>query len=86
MWHDAKTLTTDMHEGKTEYALYFPLFHAVKSMEIGISEGSAIEKAPPRTQNIKPVVFYGSSITEGGCGSRPGMAYPAILGVTGHDG
>ena len=25
-------------------------------------------------------VFYGTSITHGGCASRPGMAYPAIVG------
>ena len=27
-----------------------------------------------------PVVFYGTSITQGGCASRPGMSYQAILG------
>ena len=26
------------------------------------------------------VVFYGTSITHGGCAARPGMAYPSILG------
>jgi lysophospholipase L1-like esterase len=26
------------------------------------------------------VVFYGTSITQGGCASRPGMSYQAILG------
>ncbi|MFO0801660.1 MAG: SGNH/GDSL hydrolase family protein [Gemmataceae bacterium] len=28
----------------------------------------------------KPVVFYGTSITQGGCASRPGMVHTAILG------
>ena len=32
----------------------------------------------PRTN--RPIVFYGTSITQGGCASRPGMAYPAIIG------
>src|SRR5208283_5052762 len=28
----------------------------------------------------RPVVFYGTSITQGGCASRSGMSYQAILG------
>ena len=30
--------------------------------------------------NRKPLVFYGTSITQGGCASRPGMVHTAILG------
>ena len=29
---------------------------------------------------MKPVVIYGSSITQGGCASRPGMCYTVIAG------
>ena len=65
---------------KREYALYLPLYNGVSSVEIGIKEGSSIEKAPARKRNIRPVVFYGSSITQGACASRPGMAYTAIIG------
>jgi hypothetical protein len=28
----------------------------------------------------KPIVFYGTSITQGGCASRPGMVHTAIIG------
>ena len=31
-------------------------------------------------RTAKPVVFYGTSITQGGCASRSGMSYQAILG------
>lgn len=48
------------------------------SMEIGIDDGAAIEEAPEYTYS-KPVVFYGSSITEGGCAPRPGNAYTSMV-------
>ncbi len=35
---------------------------------------------PPAPYNMPlPVVFYGTSITHGGCASRPGLIYEAIL-------
>jgi hypothetical protein len=63
-----------------EYALYLPLYNGVTSVEIGVPSGSSIGRAAPRTRDIRPVVFYGSSILQGGCASRPGMAYPSIIG------
>jgi lysophospholipase L1-like esterase len=61
-----------------EYLLYLPLYNGVHSLEIGVSETSRFEGSPRR--NEKPIVFYGTSILHGACASRPGMAYPAILG------
>lgn len=63
-----------------EYALYLPLYNGTASAEIGVPEGSAVKPGPPRKPGVRPVVFYGTSITQGGCASRPGMAYPAIIG------
>lgn len=48
------------------------------SMEIGINENAHIEEAAGYTFR-KPIVFYGSSITEGGCASRAGNAYASIV-------
>jgi len=48
------------------------------SMEIGIEEGAVMEEAP-EYDIYHPIVFYGSSITEGGCASRPGNAYACIV-------
>jgi lysophospholipase L1-like esterase len=45
-----------------------------------VANGAILAKAPARSPSAKPLVFYGSSIAQGGCASRPGMAYPAILG------
>lgn len=47
-------------------------------MYIGLSDGSAV-KETPSYKNSKPIVYYGSSITQGGCASRPGMSYESIL-------
>jgi len=66
--------------GRREYMLYLPLYNGVKSVEIGVPEGAALEPAPARRPGVKPVLFYGSSILQGGCASRPGMAHTSIIG------
>lgn len=60
------------------YTIHFPLYNHVKSLEIGISEASFIGKGTSY-RDIPPVVYYGSSITQGGCASRPGNAYQNII-------
>ncbi len=54
-----------------------PTYSGLDKIYIGLYDGCALEKAPEYP--TKPVVFYGSSITHGGCCSRPGMTYQAIL-------
>lgn len=74
-------LLTGIPEGSHEYLLYLPLYNGVESVEIGIPESAVLSKAAPRdADHAKPVLVYGTSIVHGGCASRPGMAYPAILG------
>ncbi|MFO0952574.1 MAG: SGNH/GDSL hydrolase family protein [Isosphaeraceae bacterium] len=64
-----------------EFMLYLPLYNGVTSVELGVPAASTIEPADPRPEDRrKPVVFYGTSITQGGCASRPGMAHVAIVG------
>jgi lysophospholipase L1-like esterase len=64
-----------------EYLLYLPLYNGLESLEIGVTPGSEIAAAAPwPEERRRPLCFYGTSITQGGCASRPGMAYPAILG------
>lgn len=70
-------LGSGIEPGRRAYMMYLPLYNGVESLEIGLPEKSAFRPFVPRT---KPIVFYGTSITHGGCASRPGMAYPAILG------
>ncbi|MBN1421619.1 MAG: exo-alpha-sialidase, partial [Planctomycetes bacterium] len=74
-------LATGLPEGKREYLLYLPLYNGVSSVEIGVPEGAALAKAPPHGPGArKPIVFYGTSITQGGCASRTGMVHTAIVG------
>lgn len=47
-------------------------------MEIGIEEGSQMKAAPEYTVSA-PIIYYGSSITEGGCTSRVGTSYTSIV-------
>lgn len=61
-----------------EITVNMPLYGGIKSLYIGLDESSKIE-APSEYRISKPVVYYGSSITQGGCASRPGMAYQAII-------
>lgn len=58
--------------------LYFPLYQGVEEVWIGIDPDADLNAAPAFV-STKPVVLYGTSILQGGCASRPGMAYPAIL-------
>ena len=66
------------HQKGREYRLYLPLYNSVQWMEIGIPAKAIINPLPTRTE--KPIVIYGTSIAQGGCASRPGMAWPAIVG------
>ncbi|MDB5312050.1 MAG: hypothetical protein JWO38_6252 [Gemmataceae bacterium] len=75
------TLAGGLPAGEREYLLYLPLYNGVSSVEIGLPKGAKLKKADDRpADRRKPVVFYGTSITQGGCASRPGMVHTAILG------
>ncbi len=63
-----------------EYMLYLSLYDGVDYIRIGVEEGARLEQpaqALPRRE--KPMVFYGTSILQGGCCSRPGMAHTNII-------
>lgn len=71
----------DLWGKPNEVIVNFPLYNGVKSFSIGIDENATISALPPRASGVqKPVVFYGTSITHGGCASRPGLAFVNILG------
>ena len=58
-----------------EIVINFPLYNTVNNLYIGLEDGAEIQKCPAYE---KRVVFYGSSITQGACASRPGNSYAAI--------
>lgn len=65
------------HPGEVE--IYFPLYANVIDAKIGLEVGSTLKKSENEYAKEKPVVFYGSSVTQGGCATRAGMSYQAIL-------
>ncbi|MEE1050231.1 MAG: SGNH/GDSL hydrolase family protein [Monoglobaceae bacterium] len=70
---------TDNTTGKSvNYILNFPPYNTVNKLCIGLKNGSKLE-TPDAYYNEKPIIFYGSSITQGGCASRPGNIYQNIL-------
>ena len=61
-----------------DYVLYFPLYNRVKTLELIIEDGSLIKPFNPY-KDIKPILYYGSSITHGGCASRPDNSYQSMI-------
>ena len=64
--------------GRKACVLYLPLYNGIKSIELGVPEGRTFSKI--HETRSKPVVVYGTSIAQGGCASRPGLAWIAIAG------
>jgi len=71
------TLIENMKEEMREFKIFLPLYDGIKNIEIGIDSTSNIIK--PTKNKRKPIIFYGTSITQGGCASRPGMAHTNII-------
>ena len=63
----------------TEVLVYLPLYIGIRSIAIGLEKGRRCSRPLPQQTSQDHPPFYGTSITQGGCASRPGMAYPAIL-------
>lgn len=75
-----RMLVGNMQPRMREYMLYLGLYDEIKSVSLGVPEGYSLEMpeaATPRAD--RPVVMYGTSILQGGCASRPGMAHTNIL-------
>lgn len=63
----------------TKYlTINLPLYGGINELTIGLSKGATVE-APLPYAHEKPIVYYGSSITQGGCASRPGTCYQAFI-------
>lgn len=61
-----------------DITINFPTYSGVYSLYIGVSDKSEILAADPYKIE-KPVVYYGSSITQGGCAVRPGNSYQGFI-------
>ena len=59
------------------YRLYFPLYQVLENVSIGLNMNSEFEFI---NLNEDSLLIYGTSISQGGCATRPGMDYGSILG------
>ncbi|SEW42887.1 SGNH/GDSL hydrolase family protein [Chitinophaga arvensicola] len=68
----------DQHVKNIDYTLYLPLYNSVKWLSVSVPEESLLQPLPVRKE--APVVIYGTSIAQGACATRPGLAWTSILG------
>ncbi len=66
------------NEALRHFTLNFPLYNGVEAVEIGVVAGASVSSPMPFSAPGK-IIVYGTSITQGGCAARPGMAYSNIL-------
>ena len=70
-------LSADEYKNPFDYTLYLPLYNSVKWLEINVPDSSSFTPLPARKEN--PILVYGTSIAQGGCATRPGLAWTNIL-------
>lgn len=61
-----------------EFTVNFPLYSDVASVYVGLAGDATVLTPTPYTHET-PIVYYGSSITQGGCASRPGSSYQSMI-------
>ena len=64
--------------GKRCFTIHFPLYNPVTALYVGVAKGSVLEEGAPY-RDLAPIVYYGSSITQGGCASHPGNCYQNMI-------
>ncbi len=69
----------ELPEGMHEYVLYFPMYNQLSDVYIGLKDSAKLSEGG-RYKVEKPILFYGSSITQGCCASRTANVYSSILG------
>ena len=61
-----------------QFTLHLPLYHHVAVKHLILDDDAKLLPPAPFAVS-KPVVFYGTSITQGGCASRAGLSYQGML-------
>ena len=77
-YYHADSLDRRVPAGMNSYTLNMPLYCGVDDILVGVPKGCTVG-AGEEYRPEKPVVYYGSSITQGGCASRPGMSYQSHI-------
>ncbi len=69
----------EIPEGMHDMVLYFPMYNQLTDVYLGLKDTAKLSSGG-RYAVEKPILFYGSSITQGCCASRTGNIYSSILG------
>lgn len=79
--HPEMMIMQNMEPRMREYMLYLPLYDICDSLYIGVNDGATLKASTlDSPQKDDYIIMYGTSILQGGCASRAGMAFPSILG------
>ncbi len=60
------------------FTVNFPSYSDVSTLEIGLQETAALGEGA-KYRGKFPIIYYGSSITQGACASRPGNSYQNLV-------
>jgi len=60
------------------YMIDFPLYNSVKEVCVGVSNDCILEPGESYEPS-EPIVYYGSSITQGACATRQGNSYQGFI-------
>ena len=75
-WYDG--FIEFLPEEMKDMEMGLPLYNGLQHIYVGVQTGSRVEL--PRAYAVdRPIVYYGSSITQGGCASKPGNSYQGFL-------
>ena len=77
---NSKEYTVDLIKNNKKnhtYRLYFPLYQELISCKLGVDSKSNFKFLKDEMDSL---LIYGTSISQGGCATRPGMDYGSILG------
>ena len=70
--------SASLGEGRHSVEVNLPLYNGITNMFVGVSKDKSVSVPKPYPIDA-PVVYYGSSITQGGCASRPGNSYQGFI-------
>lgn len=78
---DILSMTRETHTNgeETEFALYFPLYSCPDEISIGFDVDAAVSTGVEPRRIEKPILFYGSSVTNGACVAKPSGTYSATV-------
>lgn len=70
--------TCVLDKGVKNFTLYMPNYNGVNKLVIGVNKGAFV-RGGKAYKPVKPILYYGSSITQGGCASRTDQSYQSMI-------